>query len=333
MLILVTGGAGYIGSHAVVELMLAGYDVVVLDNLSNSHGETLQNIGRIVGQEVVFTHGDVRDESLLTRLFEQYSFEAVVHFAGLKAVGESVSHPLRYYENNVAGSLTLLRVMEKFNVRQFVFSSSATVYGNPAVVPVPESSPISTTNPYGTSKAMVEGILRDLSHSDPEWRVAILRYFNPVGAHPSGLIGEHANGVPNNLMPYIAQVAAGQREYLSVFGSDYATVDGTGVRDYIHVVDLVIGHLRALEFIGQNKGILTCNLGTGQGYSVLQMLNAFELATGHKVPYRLVNRRPGDVDSCYADPAYAEKVLKWRAERSIVQMCQDSWRWQEVLTH
>ncbi|MDR5172626.1 UDP-glucose 4-epimerase GalE [Methylobacillus flagellatus] len=331
MLILVTGGAGYIGSHAAVELILAGHDVVVLDNLSNSHAETLGKIGQIVQKDVVFIHGDVRNKSLLNTLFEQYPFEAVMHFAGLKSVAESVSQPLHYYDNNVAGTVTLLRMMQKFGVRQFVFSSSATVYGDPASVPIREGFPLSATNPYGASKLMVEDILRDLAASDPEWRIAILRYFNPVGAHESGLIGENPNGIPNNLMPYITQVAQGQREYLSVFGSDYPTVDGTGVRDYIHVVDLVVGHLRALERLNKETGVFTCNLGTGQGYSVLEMIKAFEDASGRTVPYQLVERRPGDVAASYTDPAYAEQALNWKATRGIGQMCVDSWRWQQNL--
>ena len=256
-----------------------------------------------------------------------------MHFAGLKAVGESVAHPLWYYDNNVAGSVTLLRVMQDFNVKQFVFSSSATVYGDPASVPIREGFPLSATNPYGASKLMVEDILRDLAASDPDWRIAILRYFNPVGAHESGLIGENPNGIPNNLMPYITQVAQGQREFLSVFGNDYPTVDGTGVRDYIHVVDLVIGHLPALERLAKEPGVFTCNLGTGQGYSVLQIVKAFESASGKTVPYQLVARRPGDVAASYTDPAYAEQSLSWKATRGIDQMCVDSWRWQQNLAH
>ncbi len=331
-MILVTGGTGYIGSHACVELINAGHKVVVLDNFSNSQAHIIDRIKQITGKAPVLVEGDVRDEALLRDLFAKHAFKAVMHFAGLKAVGESVAHPLWYYDNNVAGSVTLLRVMQDFNVKQFVFSSSATVYGDPASVPIREGFPLSATNPYGASKLMVEDILRDLAASDPDWRIAILRYFNPVGAHESGLIGENPNGIPNNLMPYITQVAQGQRELLSVFGSDYPTVDGTGVRDYIHVVDLVIGHLRALERLAKESGVFTCNLGTGQGYSVLQIVKAFESASGKTVPYQLVARRPGDVAASYTDPAYAEKSLNWKATRGIEQMCVDSWRWQQQLS-
>lgn len=331
-MILVTGGTGYIGSHACVELINAGHKVVVLDNFSNSQAHIIDRIKQITGNSPVLVEGDVRDEALLRDLFAKHAFEAVMHFAGLKAVGESVAHPLWYYDNNVAGSVTLLRVMQDFNVKQFVFSSSATVYGDPASVPIREGFPLSATNPYGASKLMVEDILRDLAASDPDWRIAILRYFNPVGAHESGLIGENPNGIPNNLMPYITQVAQGQRECLSVFGSDYPTVDGTGVRDYIHVVDLVIGHLRALERLAKEPGVFTCNLGTGQGYSVLQIVKAFESASGKTVTYQLVARRPGDVAASYTDPAYAEQSLNWKATRGIEQMCVDSWRWQQKLS-
>lgn len=330
-MILVTGGTGYIGSHACVELINAGHDVLVLDNFSNSQAHVIDRIKQITGTAPTLVEGDVRDEALLRSLFTKHKFSAVMHFAGLKAVGESVAQPLRYYDNNVAGSVTLLRVMQEFNVRSFVFSSSATVYGDPATVPVQESFPLSATNPYGASKLMVEDILRDLAKSDPEWRIAILRYFNPVGAHESALLGENPNGIPNNLMPFITQVALGKREQLSIFGSDYPTLDGTGVRDYIHVVDLVIGHLRALELLARQTGVFTCNLGTGQGYSVLQIVQAFEAASGRKIAYQLVDRRPGDVASTYTDPAYAEKSLNWKAERGITQMCQDSWRWQQAI--
>ncbi|MFL9610295.1 UDP-glucose 4-epimerase GalE [Methylobacillus sp. Pita2] len=330
-LVFVTGGTGYIGAHACVELISAGYEVVVLDNFSNSQAEVAQRIQQITGKAPVLVQGDVRDEALLRTLFRQYQFKAVMHFAGLKSVAESVAQPLRYYDNNVVGTIALLRVMQEFGLKQFVFSSSATVYGDPATVPVQESFPLSATNPYGASKLMVEDMLRDLVKSDPQWRIAILRYFNPVGAHESGLIGENPNGIPNNLMPYITQVAQGQREYLSVFGSDYPTVDGTGVRDYIHVVDLVVGHLRALERLNKETGVFTCNLGTGQGYSVLEMVKAFEDASGRTVPYQLVARRPGDVAASYTDPAYAEQALNWKATRGIGQMCVDSWRWQQNL--
>lgn len=330
-MLLVTGGTGYIGSHACVELINAGYEVLILDNFSNSQAGVADRIQQITGKAPLLVEGDVRDEALLRKLFTQHQFIAVMHFAGLKAVGESVAQPLLYYDNNVSGSVTLLRVMQEFAVRQFVFSSSATVYGDPVAVPVQESFALAATNPYGASKLMVEDVLRDLAKSDPQWRIAILRYFNPVGAHDSGLIGECPNGVPSNLMPFITQVALGQREHLSVFGSDYPTVDGTGVRDYIHVVDLAIGHLRALEFLTHEQGVFTCNLGTGQGYSVLQMIQAFEAASGRKVAYQLVDRRPGDVASVYADPAYAAQALNWKAERGISQMCQDSWRWQQAV--
>ena len=330
-MILVTGGTGYIGSHACVELINAGHEVLVLDNFSNSQAHIVDRIKQIAGKAPLLVEGDVRDEALLRNLFTQHKFTAVMHFAGLKAVGESVAQPLRYYDNNVAGSVTLLRVMQEFGVRQFVFSSSATVYGDPATVPVQENFPLSATNPYGASKLMVEDILRDLAKSDSEWRIAILRYFNPVGAHESGLIGENPNGIPNNLMPFITQVALGQREHLSVFGSDYPTIDGTGVRDYVHVVDLVIGHLRALELLAREQGVFTCNLGTGQGYSVLEIVKAFEAASGRNIAYKLVDRRPGDVASTYTDPAYAEQSLGWKAERGIAQMCQDSWRWQQAI--
>ncbi|MCB5183707.1 UDP-glucose 4-epimerase GalE [Methylobacillus gramineus] len=330
-MILVTGGTGYIGSHACVELIQAGYEVLVLDNFSNSQAHIIDRIKQITGAAPLLVEGDVRDEALLNGLFAKHKFQAVMHFAGLKAVGESVAQPLRYYDNNVAGSVTLLRVMKKFNVRKFVFSSSATVYGDPASVPIRENFPLSATNPYGASKLMVEDVLRDLAASDPEWRIAILRYFNPVGAHESGLIGENPNGIPNNLMPFITQVAQGQRESLSIFGSDYPTVDGTGVRDYIHVVDLVIGHLRALEKLEKDTGVFTSNLGTGQGYSVLEVVKAFEKASGRAVPYKLVDRRPGDVAASYTDPAYAEQSLNWKATRGLEQMCIDSWRWQSSL--
>jgi len=327
-MILVTGGAGYIGSHACIALIEAGYEVAVIDNFSNSQKTVIERIGKIAGKLPILIEGDVRDTALLDASFQKYPFTAVMHFAGLKAVGESVAQPLRYYNNNVYGTLTLLQVMEKYNIKTLVFSSSATVYGDPASVPIREDFPLSATNPYGASKLMVEDILRDLSHSDDAWHIAILRYFNPVGAHASGLIGENPNGIPNNLMPYIAQVAQGKREYLSVFGSDYPTIDGTGVRDYIHVVDLVDGHIKALKKLKNTTGVFTCNLGTGEGYSVLEMVKAFESATGKTIPYQLAPRRAGDVATSYTDPEYAENALGWKAEKTINDMCMDTWRWQ-----
>lgn len=328
MKILVTGGAGYIGSHTCLELLAAGCEVVVLDNLSNARQESLRRVAEITGQTPCFVRGDVRDESALRQVFAGHQIEAVIHFAGLKAVGESVEQPLRYYDNNVNGSLCLLRAMDAAGVRRLVFSSSATVYGDPHVVPIREDFLLSVTNPYGRSKLMVEDILRDLCLSDPRWQVALLRYFNPVGAHESGLIGEDPNGIPNNLMPFLSQVAIGKRPEVVVFGNDYPTPDGTGVRDYIHVVDLARGHLKALDALRNTQGALTINLGTGRGYSVLEMIKAFSLACGRELPYRIAARRPGDVAASYADPAYAAKVLGWRAERGIEQMCADSWRWQ-----
>lgn len=328
MKILVTGGAGYIGSHTCVELLAAGFDVVVFDNLSNAKQESLRRVATITGRAPLFVRGDVRDPEALKRLFAAHSIDAVIHFAGLKAVGESVEQPLRYYDNNVTGSLCLLQAMAEAGVRRLVFSSSATVYGEPQSVPIREDFPLSATNPYGRSKLMVEEILRDLCRSDPRWQVALLRYFNPVGAHESGMIGEDPNGIPNNLLPFVSQVAIGKRPEVVVFGDDYPTADGTGVRDYIHVVDLARGHLKALEALRKEQGALTVNLGTGRGYSVLEMVKAFSLACGRELPYRIAARRAGDVAACYADPSYAETVLGWRAERGIAQMCADSWRWQ-----
>lgn len=327
-MILVTGGTGYIGSHTVVELLGRGETVLILDNLCNSSLKVLDRIETIAGRRPAFVQADIRDLGAVQAVFRDHDIESVVHFAGLKAVGESVVKPLAYYENNVAGTLNLLHAMTEAGVRQLVFSSSATVYGDPHTVPIREDFPLCATNPYGRTKLMIEDILRDLLVADPEWRIAILRYFNPVGAHASGLIGESPNGIPNNLMPFVSQVAVGQRSELSVFGSDYPTPDGTGVRDYIHVVDLALGHLAALDALARSGGMLTVNLGTGQGYSVLDMVRAFETASGRSVPYRLVDRRPGDVASCYADPALAEAVLGWRATRGIEEMCSDTWRWQ-----
>lgn len=327
-MILVTGGTGYIGSHTVVELLGRGETVLILDNLCNSSLKVLDRIETIAGRRPAFVQADIRDLGAVQAVFRDHDIESVVHFAGLKAVGESVVKPLAYYENNVAGTLNLLHAMTEAGVRQLVFSSSATVYGDPHTVPIREDFPLCATNPYGRTKLMIEDILRDLLVADPEWRIAILRYFNPVGAHASGLIGESPNGIPNNLMPFVSQVAVGQRSELSVFGSDYPTPDGTGVRDYIHVVDLALGHLAALDALARSGGMLTVNLGTGQGYSVLDMVRAFETASGRSVPYRLVDRRPGDIASCYADPALAEAVLGWRATRGIEEMCSDTWRWQ-----
>ncbi len=330
MKILVTGGAGYIGSHTSLELLENNHDVTVLDNLSNSSHISLDRVAKIAGRAVKFIKGDVRDSELLKSLFIEKGFDAVIHFAGLKAVGESVAQPLQYYENNVSGTLTLLQVMQQFNVKILVFSSSATVYGDPRVLPITEASPRSSTNPYGQSKLIVEHVLEDLYASDPTWRIACLRYFNPVGAHPSGLIGEDPRNIPNNLMPFISQVACGARDVLSVFGCDYHTPDGTGVRDYIHVMDLAKGHSASvLNLKNSPEGkLLTVNLGTGRGYSVLEMVSSFERASGKPIPYQIVQRRPGDIASCYSDPTLAEKLLGWKAELGIEAMCADTWRWQ-----
>ena len=328
MKILVTGGMGYIGSHTCVELIKAGHDVVVIDNLSNAQAGVQQRVEQIAGKAIVFAHVDIRDRAGLEAVFGAHDIGAVIHFAGLKAVGESVAQPLRYYDNNVNGSVMLFETMAKFGVKTLVFSSSATVYGDPASVPILEDFPLSATNPYGRSKLMVEDILRDLSKAQPDWRIALLRYFNPVGAHESGLIGEEPNGIPNNLVPYIAQVANGQREKLSVYGGDWPTPDGTGLRDYIHVVDLAIGHVKTLDKLATGPGTLTYNLGTGRGNSVLEMVRAFEAASGKIIPFQVVARRPGDIAQCYADPAKARDELGWTAERDIAQMCADSWRYQ-----
>jgi UDP-glucose 4-epimerase len=326
--VLVTGGCGYIGSHTVVELIGAGHQVTILDNLSNSSPLVLDRIEGISGTRPRFVEADVRDESALMNVFGSATFDAVIHFAGLKAVGESVSQPQRYYDNNITGSLTLFRVMAAANVRHLVFSSSATVYGDPDAVPIREDFPLRVTNPYGRSKLMVEEILRDVAQADSKWHIALLRYFNPVGAHASGEIGEDPRGIPNNLMPFIAQVAVGRRDKLSVFGNDYPTHDGTGVRDYIHVVDLARGHLAALAALRGAAGVLTVNLGTGQGYSVLDMVKAFEKASGSLVPYAFAPRRPGDIAACFADPSLAASLLGWRAEFGLDAMCRDSWNWQ-----
>ncbi len=329
MNILVTGGCGYIGSHACVALLAAGHGVTVVDDLSNSRFEVLDRIARIAGQRPVFFKGDVRDRTLLRQVFAASPIDAVIHFAGLKAVGESVAQPLRYYDCNVGGAISLCEVMAESAVKTLIFSSSATVYGDPASVPIREDFPRSTTNPYGASKLMIEDILADLAQADAQWRIARLRYFNPVGAHASGLIGEEPNGIPNNLLPYVAQVAVGERRQLSVFGNDYPTPDGTGVRDYIHVMDLVEGHLAALDYLRDKGGLLTVNLGTGCGYSVLDMVRAFAAASGRPVPYALVPRRPGDIAACYADPTLAAELLGWQARRGIDEMCCDAWRWQQ----
>ena len=330
MKILVTGGAGYIGSHTCVELLQAGYEVIAIDNLSNSSEESLRRVQEISGKQLNFHKIDLLDALALQALFEVHQISAVVHFAGLKAVGESVAIPLRYYQNNVSGSLVLLEAMQRAQVRKIVFSSSATVYGEPQSVPIREDFPLSATNPYGRSKLMIEDILRDLYASDDHWDIALLRYFNPVGAHPSGQIGEDPRGIPNNLVPYIAQVAVGKLPELRVFGGDYPTPDGTGIRDYIHVVDLAVGHIQALKILDQNPGLVTYNLGTGTGYSVLEVLRSFEAASGKTIPYQIVERRPGDVAASYADPSLAESALKWKAQRDIDQMCADVWRWQSL---
>ena len=328
MKILVTGGAGYIGSHTCLELLQAGHEVVVVDNLSNSKEESLKRIQEISGKSLEFHRVDLLDREALDRVFAGADIDAVIHFAGLKAVGESVKIPLSYYHNNITGTLILCELMGKYGVKNLVFSSSATVYGDPATVPITEDFPLGSTNPYGRTKLMIEEILRDWQASDSSLNVALLRYFNPIGAHKSGRIGEDPNGIPNNLIPFISQVAVGKLLKLRVFGNDYPTPDGTGVRDYIHVVDLAIGHLRALEKLTSNPGVVTYNLGTGRGYSVLEMAAAFEKACGKKIPYEIVERRPGDIAECYADPTLANQELGWSADREVEEMCADSWRWQ-----
>jgi UDP-glucose 4-epimerase len=326
--ILVTGGAGYIGSHTCVSLLETGASLVVFDNLVNSKREAVRRVERITGRSVTFVEGDIRNRDALRSVFAAHKIDAVIHFAGLKAVGESVEKPLAYYDANFSGTVALLEEMQRANVRNLVFSSSATVYGDPHTVPIREDFPLSATNPYGRSKLMIEDMLRDLYRSDARWKIALLRYFNPVGAHASGLIGEDPNGIPNNLMPIVAQVAVGKRAALSVYGNDYQTQDGTGVRDYIHVVDLAEGHVKALAALEKHSGMLTVNLGTGRGYSVLDVVRAFERASGKTVPFNIVARRPGDIAACYADPAEALKLLNWRAVRGIDEMCADSWKWQ-----
>lgn len=328
MSILVTGGAGYIGSHTCLELLQAKYDVVVLDNLSNSKAEPLRRVEALTGKSLIFEQTDLRDKAALEAVFERHTITAVIHFAGLKAVGESVSIPLHYYQNNVAGTLNLCEVMAQHQVYNLVFSSSCTVYGDPHAVPVKEDFPLSATNPYGRSKLMIEQILGDLHVSNSAWNIILLRYFNPVGAHVSGQLGEDPNGIPNNLLPYISQIAVGRLEQLSIFGSDYPTQDGTGVRDYIHVVDLALGHLKALQRLDANPGLVSYNLGTGKGYSVLEVIAAFEQASGKSIPYTIVERRSGDIAATYADPTKAKDELKWTAKRDLNMMCEDAWRWQ-----
>ena len=330
MHILVTGGAGYIGSHTCLELLQADYDVVVVDNLANSKAEPLRRVQELTGKTLSFEAIDLRDQATLDAVFDRYAIAAVIHFAGLKAVGESVSIPLHYYQNNVAGTLNLCEVMAKYQVKNLVFSSSCTVYGDPHTVPITEDFPLSATNPYGRSKLMIEQILGDLHVADPAWNIILLRYFNPVGAHVSGRIGEDPNGIPNNLLPYISQVAVGRLEQLSIFGGDYPTHDGTGVRDYIHVVDLALGHLKALEKLDSSPGLVAYNLGTGQGYSVRDVIAAFERASGKTIPHTMMERRPGDVAVTYGDPEKAKKELHWTAERSLDMMCEDVWRWQSA---
>lgn len=328
MNILVTGGAGYIGSHTCVELLQAGHSVFIIDNFCNSSPVVVDRLCAIAGRVPDLARADIRDRAALKRIFSENQFDAVIHFAGLKAVGESVSEPIRYYENNVVGSLLLFETMAAHGIKTVVFSSSATVYGDPASVPIREDFPLSPTNPYGRSKWMVEEMLRDIARADPSWKVVLLRYFNPVGAHESGQIGEHPKGIPNNLLPYISQVAVGRLKELSVFGNDYPTPDGTGVRDYIHVVDLARGHLAALENIQQ--GVVAINLGTGCGYSVFDMVRAFEEASGRRIPFRVMSRRPGDIATCYADPSLAAQLLGWRAHFGLREMCVDTWRWQRM---
>ncbi len=328
MAVLVTGGAGYIGSHTVLELLELGKEVVVVDNLSNSSEESLKRVSDITGKKPVFHNIDLLDEDKLRDVFKRHSIDSVIHFAGYKAVGESVQKPMMYYQNNIDSTLVLCKLMKEFRVTDLVFSSSATVYGDPETVPITEESSLTATNPYGRTKLFIEYILKDLYRSDESWNIALLRYFNPVGAHKSGRIGEDPNDIPNNLMPYVSQVAVGKLEQLSVFGDDYPTPDGTGVRDYIHVVDLALGHLKAIEKLESNPGLVIYNLGTGKGTSVLDMVKAFENASGKTVNYKIAPRRPGDIATCYADPAKAEEELGWAAKRGIKEMCEDAWKWQ-----
>lgn len=328
MKILVTGGAGYIASHTNLELLNAGYDVVVVDNLSNSSCESIKRVEKLTGRHIKFYENDILDKEALLNIFEQEKIDAVIHFAGLKAVGESCRIPLQYFKNNVSGTINLLEAMEEHGVKNLVFSSSATVYGDPKTVPITEDFPLSVTNPYGRTKLMIEDILRDLYAADKEWNIAILRYFNPIGAHESGEIGEDPNGIPNNLVPYIAKVALGVLDKINVFGNDYDTPDGTGVRDYIHVVDLALGHIKAIEKLMDKPGLVTYNLGTGRGYSVLEIIHNYEKACNKKLPYVITDRRPGDIAISFADPAKANRELGWKAERGIEQMCRDSYNWQ-----
>lgn len=328
MKILVTGGAGFIASHTNVELLNAGYEVVVVDNLINSSRKSIDRVEELTGKKIIFYEEDLLNEKALDDIFDKEKIDSVIHFAALKAVGESCENPLRYFDNNLTGTLNLLKVMEKHNVKSLVFSSSATVYGKPETVPIKEDFPLSVSNPYGRTKLITEDMLRDIYKSDNEWNIAILRYFNPIGAHESGRIGENPNGIPNNLLPYIAKVAAGQLECVNVFGDDYDTPDGTGVRDYIHISDLAEGHIKALQKLSEHPGLVTYNLGTGVGYSVLEIIKSFEKACGKKIPYKIAPRRAGDIDMCYADPLKAKEELRWEAARGIDKMCEDAWRWQ-----
>lgn len=329
MTVLVTGGAGYIGSHAAIELLNSGYNIVIADNFMNSKIESLLRVKELTKKDFKIYNIDLLDRDDLEKVFVEQNIKAVIHFAGLKAVGESVRLPLSYYHNNITSTLILCELMEKYNVAKMVFSSSATVYGTPEQVPITEEFPLSATNPYGQTKLMIEQILKDVAAANPDWSIALLRYFNPIGAHKSGFIGEDPNGVPNNLMPFISQVAIEKLKELTIFGDDYDTVDGTGIRDYIHVVDLAIGHVKALEYVLGHTGVDSYNLGTGQGYSVLQVVNAFEKATGITIPYTISNRRPGDVGICYADPSKSKEILGWEAKKDIYEMCEDTWRWQK----
>ena len=329
MKILVTGGAGYIGSHTTILLIEAGYEVIIFDNFSNASRESIKRVESIVGKPITTIEGDIRNRKDLENVFLEHDIKSVIHFAGLKAVGESVEKPLKYYDNNVHGTLVLCEVMAEHNCKSIIFSSSATVYGNPETTPIDESFPTSATNPYGRSKLFIEEMLRDLYISDSSWKIILLRYFNPIGSHESGLIGEDPNGIPNNLVPYIAQTAVQKRDYLRVWGNDYDTHDGTGVRDYIHVVDLAEGHLKALEKIDTFTDVMTINLGTGEGYSVLDVVKAFEKTSRKKIPYQIKPRRAGDIATCFTDPSFAKKVLNWEAKKSIKEMCEDSWRWQK----
>ena len=328
MKILVTGGAGFIASHTNVELLNAGYEVVVVDNLINSSRKSIDRVEELTGKKIIFYEEDLLNEKALDDIFDKEKIDSVIHFAALKAVGESCEIPLRYFDNNLTGTLNLLKVMEKHNVKSLVFSSSATVYGKPETVPIKEDFPLSVSNPYGRTKLITEDMLRDIYKSDNEWNIAILRYFNPIGAHESGRIGENPNGIPNNLLPYIAKVAAGQLECVNVFGDDYDTPDGTGVRDYIHISDLAEGHIKALQKLSEHPGLVTYNLGTGVGYSVLEIIKSFDKACGKKIPYKIAPRRAGDIDMCYADPLKAKEELRWEAARGIDKMCEDAWRWQ-----